>query len=177
MTRFAFTVVFGAIAIVAAAQAAQAQQQWYFGMSITLDNSQYGKVLRVTGVTPNGPAQRAGLEVGDRIYSVNQRTFASAMNDFQARSILQQATGAPGGGVPTVQVETHPGTARMQVIDVQTGGIVPVVCYPNNQGGGGGGVPTGNANAFHWNSNQHGQARDAITNAITGEVQRFFGRR
>ena len=149
MARLIYTSLFAVVASLVTTQFAQAQQgprPWYFGMNVSLaELPGYGRVLRVNSVTPGGPAQRAGLEYGDHIYMVNNARFDWANSNCDAINILQRATGsAPGGGGIETRVVTRPGTARMQVVDIRTGQLTPVVCYPHFNGGvpTGGGVPT-----------------------------------
>lgn len=150
MSRLATNLLLVAIATVSLAASAQAQNRWHFGMSVQLVQSGWIKHLKVTSVTPYGPAAQAGLEPGDMIYTVNNQRFSNANNDWQALNLLQQATSNGGGnpGIPTTMVNTGPGTARMQVKDIRTGGYTAVVCYPRDNfgGGGGGGVPTAQNN-------------------------------
>ncbi len=141
----AFSVVLLALTA-STADAQQSSNQWYFGMSVSLNNGQ----LYVNSVVPFGPAAQAGLEAGNIIRNVNGRNFWSAQNDYQAIQILQNAVGfggggggGGGGGTPTLLVQPQPGQANMSVRDVRTGNISGITVFPRSQwGGGGGGVPT-----------------------------------
>ena len=141
MTRLATNFVIAAVLTLTSGATVQAQAvPWYFGMNVALRYSpQYeSRVLQVVSVVPGSPASRAGLQPGDKILLINGRDFNNAQNDYMGRAILQDATSNPRGGVPTAglgtYVVTQPGTARMQVIDINSGELTPVVCYAVSSG-------------------------------------------
>ncbi len=122
-----------------------------FEMSLAVVRTQFGTGLRVASVTRGGPACRAGLEVGDIIDSTNGRRISYTNDSFAAvrqlntfvtySAPVQPLPGpypgpapagarqigtrvSPGFGVPSRPI------ASMNVIDVRTGRMVPVVVYP-----------------------------------------------
>ena len=112
-------------------------------MDLQLVRAYDGPTLRVTRVTPGGPAQRAGLEVGDEIRTVNGYGFQQAtnsyhgvylMNQFTAINASAPAAAAPAQASPSVQVAPSPSqgppVARMIVRNVRNGQNVQLSVYP-----------------------------------------------
>lgn len=139
--------------------APQQQNPFYFGMQLELVNTGWQKTLRVVHVTWGSPAQRAGLEVGDEIRTVNGRGFQTAYDSFHAVRLMNQFTSSGGGapaaasgvaassgvgaasGAQAAWVGTWPRPApqpiaRMVVRNVRNGWDVPVTVYPTQRGGG-----------------------------------------
>ncbi len=124
------------------AVAQQSQNPYYFGMDIQLVRDSYGRsTLQVFSVTPNGPAQLAGLERGDQILSVNGQDFSQAVDSFEAVRMMNYYVQLGGGTIapaspvaPATSVYVDPGvsrpTAQMSVRDVRTGNIVYVTVNP-----------------------------------------------
>jgi S1-C subfamily serine protease len=134
----------------------QAQNRYYFGLRLELVRCHYnGTTLRVVDVTWNSPAQRAGLEVGDEIRTVNGRDFRNANNSFAAVAMMSQFVDA-GYAVPAVaagvQAYVMPGppqrVANMIVRNVRTGQNVSVTVRPTLQGFGSGSAPGIAASSF-----------------------------
>lgn len=132
-------------------------QQYYFGMSIQLQYTAAGTpALRIVSVTPGGPAQQSGLEVGDEIQTVNGNGFFQARDSFDAVRLLSQYTlpgNGPGTGVPVAATTTAntfyvpptpaaaTGIASMVVRNVRDGRNVLVTVQPICKGGVGGPAP------------------------------------
>ncbi len=124
----------------------QPQNPYYFGVDVQLLRGYSGTTLRVVSVTYGSPAQRAGLEVGDEIRTVNGRGFAMATDSFDAVRLMNQFVSSPyaGGPAPAVAAAAVPGAqaayvappqpaqplAMMIVRNVRTGGDVQVPVYP-----------------------------------------------
>lgn len=123
-------------------------RNWYFGVSLQLINTQWGRGLQVASVTPGAPASLAGLEVGDILLGSSVMRFNHAYSNHHGVDLLQQSVlggGAPAPAVTTVSTRIVPqsGYADLQVIDVRTGGVTNLRVFPQWTGGGiGGPVPT-----------------------------------
>ena len=131
------------------------QNQYYFGMQVQLIQGWGGPTLRVVSVTWGSPAQRAGLEIGDEIRTVNGRGFGYAQNSYDAVRLLNQFVGNYGGVVPTAAA---PATAvsgiygpwaspiaNMIVRNVRNGQDVSLIVRPTFNGGLGGPAPAASA--------------------------------
>jgi membrane-associated protease RseP (regulator of RpoE activity) len=126
------------------------QNPFYFGMNVELKRDGWGRTtLRVVGVTPGSPAQRAGLEFGDEIRRVNGRGFRLASDSFAAVRMINQYVMTPvyggpapaSGGAAALLISPMPTpnpVARMVVRNVRTGRDVIVKVFPTRVGGGGG---------------------------------------
>ena len=70
-------------------------QRYYFGMTIGLVSAPgLGQVAEVFSVNPGGPAATAGLEVGDRIISVNGNRFTGyGVQGSQLSALLSSYVG------------------------------------------------------------------------------------
>ncbi len=122
----------------------QPQSEFYFGISVQLISNGYNKTLRIVSVTPGGPAQRAGLEIGDEIQSVNGQNFSYARDSFEAARMLSQfvSTSNVGGGpAPAVAATAAVGNqyyvpqpvASMVVRNVRNGQNVYVTVHPTRR--------------------------------------------
>lgn len=126
------------------------QNPFYFGMQVELKRDSWGRTtLRIVGVTPGSPAQRAGLEYGDEIRRVNGRGFRWATDSFDAVRRLNQFVSNSGFGGPApatagaaaMVVGPMPSPnpiARMVVRNVRNGMDVHINVFPTRIGGGGG---------------------------------------
>lgn len=127
----------------------QPQNPFYFGVNVQLMRGYAGTTLRIVSVTPGSPAQRAGLEVGDEIRTVNGRGFKYATDSFDAvrrmnQYVTQSFVGGPAPATaPAAAAAVAPGVqafvappqsssnvAMMIVRNVRTGGNVSVPVYP-----------------------------------------------
>lgn len=119
----------------------QPQSEFYFGVSIQLISNGYNNTLRIVSVTPGGPAQLAGLEIGDEIRSVNGQGFSYARDSFEAARLLSRfvSTSNVGGGpapaaTAFVQRQYIPQpTANMVVRNVRNGQDVLVTVRPTRR--------------------------------------------
>lgn len=128
------------------------QSSYYFGMSVELANLGNGqRGLRLSSVTPNSPAWRAGLEVGDVIHSSNGQTFQYARDNQEGVRMLQGSVNFGGGAVPTATgistrvvgfVAPQGPSASLTVLDSRTGQYTMVQVQPQQRGGIGGPAPT-----------------------------------
>lgn len=127
---------------------------WYFGMSVQLNHTPYGRGLQVYDTRGFGPARQAGLEPGDVILSANGNTFHNAFSNRHAVRILQNsvyAIGSPVGPIETfgnkVSTLVNPGwgqptgSVQLQVLDSRTGNVVLLTVYPQYNGIGQPGLP------------------------------------
>ena len=75
------------------------------GLRIGQDGDGYA----VKGVIPGGPAERAGFRLGDRVLSVNGRTYGSERVNF--RDLFFVFEGEPGSSVSVrrAEIERHIG--------------------------------------------------------------------
>ena len=125
------------------------QNRYYFGMTVEINRNSYSTTLRIANVTWGSPAQRAGLEVGDEIRTVNGRGFRYANNSFDAVAMMNRFVDANSGPAPAVAASA-PGvqayyvappslqpSARMVVRNVRTGQDVYVTVNPERRGYGG----------------------------------------
>lgn len=125
---------------------------WYFGMSLQVTQTAYGRGLQVVSITPGAPAQRSGLEIGDVLLASTVLSFSNAFSNQHGVDLLQQSVIGGGAPAPTVttQVSTRiapaiaPGSgyADLQVLDVRTGGVANLRVFPQQLGGGGLPAPT-----------------------------------
>jgi membrane-associated protease RseP (regulator of RpoE activity) len=71
-----------------------------------------GKVqgIKINAIEPGGPAEQAGLKVGDRIIAINGRSFESAKDPI----VETVVRGAPGDSVrfTVAHLQTSPWTSR-----------------------------------------------------------------
>ncbi|MDB4766796.1 PDZ domain-containing protein [bacterium] len=123
-------------------------QEFYFGMHVQIHRIAYGrKTLEVVSVTPGSPAHQAGLEVGDRIRTVNGQGFRHARNSFDAVRLLNQHTifnviTVPAHASAHHISHAHPkGYANLTVRNVRNGRNVTVIVRPKLKGGFGGSAP------------------------------------
>lgn len=123
----------------------QSQNPYYFGMNLELIRSWNGTTLRVVSVSPGSPAQRAGLEIGDEIRTVNGRGFSAANDSFQAVSMMNQFVNV-GGPAPAAAAASAQAffispppmpqpIAQMVVRNVRNGQDVYVTVNPTRIGG------------------------------------------
>ena len=122
----------------------QSQNPYYFGMNLELIRSWNGTTLRVVSVSPGSPAQRAGLEIGDEIRTVNGRGFSAANDSFQAVSMMNQFVNV-GGPAPAAAASAQAffispppmpqPIAQMVVRNVRNGQDVYVTVNPTRIGG------------------------------------------
>lgn len=117
----------------------QPQNKFYFGMNLKLKRNWNGTTLRVVSVTPGSPAQRAGLEYGDEIRTVNGQGFHYANNSFDAVSMMNQfvnfSGGAPAVAASGYYIPPPQPVAQMVVRNVRNGQNVSVTVYPTQLGG------------------------------------------
>jgi hypothetical protein len=130
------------VSIAEQAFAQQSQNPYFFGMNVRLVRDGFGRAsLQITSVTPGGPAQAAGLEVGDQIRRLNGQDFSLAQDSFEAVRMMNYFVDAGGGDIAPAapasagaQVLVDPGfrqaTAQMNVVDIRTGGNVCLTVYP-----------------------------------------------
>lgn len=128
------------------------QNSYYFGMSVELASLSNGyQGLRIANITPNSPAWRAGLEVGDVILSSNGQMFQYARDNQEGVRMLQNSVGFGGGALPTNTgvstrvvgfVAPQGPTASLTVLDSRTGQNTLVQVQPQQLGGIGGPAPT-----------------------------------
>ncbi len=134
------------------------QNQYYFGMQVELIRDGWGQTkLRVVSVTPGSPAQRAGLEYGDQIKTVNGRGFRFARDSYDAVRMMNQYVSFSGGTAPAAaaaaqtMISPWPQPSRpfasMVVRNVRNGQFVNVTVNPERRFGGGGGAPAAAASA------------------------------
>jgi membrane-associated protease RseP (regulator of RpoE activity) len=126
------------------------QNQFYFGMDLQLNHGYQGTTLRVAQVTPGSPACAAGLEVGDEIRTVNNRSFEYARDSFDAVAMMNRfvsfnrtapapAVAASAYGNVQAYVAPRPlpaprPMARMLVRNVRNGQNVWVNVFPVQRG-------------------------------------------
>lgn len=126
-------------------------RQWYFGMSLQITNTSYGRGLQVTNVTPGGPASRVGLEPGDVLMAAGQVSLQNAYSNEHGVQLLQSAVGlgspAPTAAITTVGYPTQPSSSvLLTVINRRTNQPLHLAVYPQRVGGGP--VPTTTVSAF-----------------------------
>ena len=95
---------------------------WYFGMSLQLTDSHYGRGLQVTSVTPGSPAHQAGLEPGDVLYAVDQTTLQTAVSNEHGVQLLQSEVDPVSG------VYGH--ALLSSVLDASTNQVIQLQVYP-----------------------------------------------
>ncbi|MEQ8848518.1 PDZ domain-containing protein [Botrimarina sp.] len=120
---------------------APTHRDWYFGMSLEIQHTQYGRGLRVASVTHGSPADRAGLEVGDVLLAANQVSLAGAVSNEHGVTLVNQAMSqgqapAPAAAVTTAVAYVQP-QSQMQftVLDRRSGQPVYVAVAPHRVGG------------------------------------------
>ncbi len=99
---------------------------WYFGMSLQLTDSHYGRGMQVTSVTPGSPAHQAGLQPGDILYAANHTSLYNAVSNEHGVQIIQSQvaeTQSPGYG--HVQLTS--------VWDADTNQVVELTVYPTRE--------------------------------------------
>lgn len=64
----------------------------YVGIGVSVQNDPENKIIKITGVTPDGPAEEAGLLPGDIIYAVNDQLAS----DLGYDGVLSAARGEVG---------------------------------------------------------------------------------
>lgn len=114
-------------------------RQWYFGMSLQITQTAYGRGLQVASVTPGSPAALAGLEIGDVLLSGGGVSFASAYSNEHGVQLLQSSVGG-GAPAPTAVgtfVAPPSPSVQLTVVDRRTGQPVGVNVRPIGSGGGG----------------------------------------
>jgi membrane-associated protease RseP (regulator of RpoE activity) len=135
--------------VVPTVQPPQQQNNYYFGMSVELRRGYTGTTLRIVNVTWGSPAQRAGLEVGDEIRTVNGRGFQFANNSFDAVAMMNRFVNANSAPAPAAAASVQGAqahyilppvlqpTAQMVVRNVRNGQNVFVTVTPERRGWGG----------------------------------------
>ena len=68
------------------------QQGEYRGIGVTISNREEDSALIITGVTENGPAQRAGIEAGDQILAIDGTDYSHATSSEAAEYIRSLKT-------------------------------------------------------------------------------------
>jgi len=124
-------------------QPPQPQNQYYFGMRLELNRNYSGTTLRIVDVTWGSPAQRAGLEVGDEIRTINGRGFQYANDSFDAVAMMNRFVEFGSGSAPAVAAAMPQGAqayyvappapqpiARMVVRNVRNGQNVYINVIP-----------------------------------------------
>ena len=99
---------------------------WYFGMSLQLTDSHYGRGLQVTSVTPGSPAHHAGLEPGDILYAANQASLQTAVSNEHGVQLLQSQ-------VVENQVPSYGHVALTSVWDASTNQVVRLDVTPTRE--------------------------------------------
>ncbi|TWT96205.1 PDZ domain (Also known as DHR or GLGF) [Botrimarina colliarenosi] len=112
-------------------------RSWYFGMSLQITQSPFGRGLQVASVTPGSPAARAGLEAGDVLLSAGGVSLQGAYSNEHGVQLLQSAMGA-GAPAPTAvatyTVAPSP-SVQLTVVNVRTGQLTGVNVQPIATGG------------------------------------------
>ncbi|QDT67945.1 PDZ domain (Also known as DHR or GLGF) [Planctomycetes bacterium MalM25] len=113
-------------------------RNWYFGMSLQITNTAYGRGLQVARVTPGSPAYRAGLEVGDVLLAAGSVSLQNAYSNEHGVQLLQSAvgSGAPAPTAAAAFVAPVSPTVQVTVIDVRTNQAKYVLVSPRLNGGG-----------------------------------------
>lgn len=116
-------------------------RQWYFGMSLEITNTAYGRGLRVASITPGSPAYRAGLEIGDVLLAAGSVSLQNAYSNEHGVQLLQSAVGggAPAPTAATTAVGTFVSpvspTVQLTVVDVRTNQARYLLVQPQGRGG------------------------------------------
>lgn len=127
-------------------------RRWYFGMSLQITNTAYGRGLQVTRVTPGGPAARVGLEPGDVLMAAGQVSLQTAYSNEHGVQLLQSAVGfgspAPTAAITTIGFPSQPSSSvLLTVINRRTNQPLQLAVSPQRVGGGGP-VPTTTVSTF-----------------------------
>lgn len=107
---------------------------WYFGMSLQITNTAYGRGLQVASVTPGSPASRAGLEVGDVLLAAGNVGLQNAYSNEHGVQILQSAVGnSTPAPTATFVVPSGP-NLTLTVLNVRTNQPTYVTVQPQPNG-------------------------------------------
>lgn len=110
-------------------------RSFYFGMSLQITYTQYGRGLQVASITPGSPAARAGLEIGDVLLRAGSTDLQNAYSNEHGVQLLQSAVLGGGGPAPTVTAFVAPSpSVYLTVVNVRTGQLTGVNVQP---------IPTG----------------------------------
>ncbi|CAE7266137.1 unnamed protein product, partial [Symbiodinium sp. CCMP2456] len=109
---------------------------YYFGMSLQIANTAYGRGLQVASVTPGSPAAQAGLETGDVLLRAGGVDLQNAYSNEHGVQLLQSAVGFGGASPTTAQTFVAPPAQLVQltVVNVRSGRVVAVSVRPISSG-------------------------------------------
>ncbi len=95
---------------------------WYFGMSLELTQTVYGRGLRIASITHGAPAAMAGLEIGDVLIVANGQGLQAATSNENGVQMIQSLV-------------TPQGVAQFGVLDVRTQQPTYLNVMPRRLGG------------------------------------------
>lgn len=122
---------------------------WYFGVSLEIADTVYGRGLRVASVTRGGPGAMAGLERGDVLMVANGQSLSHATTNEHGVQILQSLVNGSSPAPTAAFVVPSSPTVQFGVVDRRTNSPTYVTVTPQRvggspaptAGGGGGGFP------------------------------------
>lgn len=94
---------------------------WYFGMACERVQTTFGIGLRVSVVTPGGPAEAYGLKVGDVLLVAGSVNLSQASSNDHGVMLVQSAV-------------TPQGTVAFTLVDASTGMLANLTMSPTPQG-------------------------------------------
>lgn len=97
---------------------------WYFGMSLEITNTVYGRGLRIASITPGAPAALAGLEIGDVLMVASGQSLSQANTNEHGVQILQSL------------VDPQYANIQLGLLDVRTQQPTYLTVMPQRVGGG-----------------------------------------
>lgn len=90
---------------------------WYFGMACERVQSTFGLGLRITALTPNGPAATYGLKVGDVLLVAGSSNLSQATSNEHGTTLIQSGV-------------TAEGTIQFTLVDSATGQLANLAMAP-----------------------------------------------